>query len=254
MAGHSKFKNIQYRKGAQDKKRAKQFMRITREIITAAKDGIDEVHNPRLRAAINNARQANMPKDNITRAIKKSADKDGADYQDIRYEGFSADGVGVIIDSLSDNRNRTASAVRSVFSKFGGNLGENNAVAFMFEPMGEVFYSQDSLKTDKGDFDPLAIALEADVSDCHSNEDGHFFFCPRENIHQTASDLERLIKQPPSSQRLIWQAKNYVDIDDDGAENLLKLIDALDELDDVRYIFVNAKINGELLFYAPISF
>ena len=250
MAGHSKFKNIQFRKGAQDKRRAKQFSRLVREItVAAAVGGADAASNPRLRTAIQNARAANMPKDNIARAINKSADKNSANYEAIRYEGFAAGGVGVIIEALSDNRNRTASGIRSLLTKFGGNLGENNSVSFMFTQLGEVFYRQEAFTQEAA----LDVALEADVTDCHSTPEGHFFFCAREQIEDCARALEKITKAAPASQRLAWLATNTVEVDEASFESLCKIIAALEEHDDVQYVYTNACApEGELLLYAPI--
>ena len=250
MAGHSKFKNIQFRKGAQDKRRAKQFSRLVREItVAAAVGGADEASNPRLRTAIQNARAANMPKDNITRAISKSSDKTSVNYEEIRYEGFAAGGVGVIIEALSDNRNRTASGIRSLLTKFGGNLGENNSVSFMFTQMGEVFYKPDAFDEEKA----LDVALEADVSDCHSTQEGHFFFCPRERMEESARALEKITRKVPDSQRLAWLATNSVEVDETSFDSLCKIVEALEDHDDVQYVYTNASApEGELLLYAPV--
>ncbi len=248
MAGHSKFSNIKHRKGAQDKRRAKQFARLTREIITAAaQGGTDEGSNSRLRTAIQNARSANMPKDNIKRAISKSTDNDAANYEEIRYEGFGTSGVGIIIEALSDNRNRAASSVRTALSKNGGNLGESNTVAFMFEQMGELFYSAESMNAD----DALTFAVEADISDVYSTEEGHFFFCERGELEQKAEGLTALAAAPPRAQRLAWLPKTLTEIDEAGYEKLATLLEALEELDDVRYIFTNAAADGEPLLHAP---
>ncbi len=250
MAGHSKFKNIQFRKGAQDKRRAKQFSRLVREITVAASvGGADTASNPRLRTAIHNARASNMPKDNITRAINKSADKNTASYEAIRYEGFAAGGVGVIIETLSDNRNRTASGIRALLAKFGGNLGENNSVSFMFTQMGEVFYKHDAFGEDKA----LDVALEADVTDCHSTEEGHFFFCPRERMETCARALEQITQLSPACQRLAWLAANAMEVDEVSFESLCNIVEALEDHDDVQYVYTNACApEGELLLYAPI--
>ena len=249
MAGHSKFKNIQYRKGAQDKRRAKQFARLARELTSAAAQGGDDpASNPRLRAAIQNARAANMPNDNIHRAIHKSRDKNAAHYEEIRYEGFAPGGVGLMIEALSDNRNRSASAVRATLAKFGGNLGENNVVAFMFKPMGEIFYQLEALTQEEG----LTIAVEANLSDYHATQEGHFFFCAHDDIEQTAEHLEQHLGKPASAQRRAWLATNRVEIDAAGFESLCKIIEGLEELDDVRYVFTNAEADGKPLLYAPV--
>ncbi len=250
MAGHSKFKNIQFRKGAQDKRRAKQFSRLVREITVAASiGGTDPASNPRLRTAIQNARAANMPKDNITRAVNKSADKDSAAYEEIRYEGFAAGGVGVIIEALSDNRNRTASSIRALLTKFGGNLGENNSVSFMFTQLGEVFYPQDVFTQEAA----LDAALAADATDCHSTPEGHFFFCAREQMEACAQALEKIAQSAPVCQRLAWLATNAMEVNEASFESLCKIVAALEEHDDVQYVYTNACApEGELLLYAPL--
>ncbi len=248
MAGHSKFSNIKHRKGAQDKRRAKQFARLTREIITAAaQGGPDDASNPRLRAAIQNARAANMPKDNIKRAISKSSDKDAANYEEIRYEGFANGGVAVIIEALSDNRNRAASAVRTALTKNGGNLGESNACAFMFNQKGELFYPADTMNEDEA----LNLALETDIDDVYSTDEGHFFFCERESLELKAENLKAQSGKEPSSQRLAWLPDTLTEIDEEAYAALSKLLEALEELDDVRYVFTNAAADGEPLLNAP---
>ena len=174
MAGHSKFKNIQFRKGAQDKKRSKLFSKLAREITAAAKMGLpDPTMNARLRGAIQAARAQNMPKDNIERAIKKSEEAGGANYEAVRYEGFGAGGVGVIVEALTDNRNRTASEVRSIFTKFGGNLGETGAVSFNFDKLGSIEFDAAKATADQ----MLEAAIEAGADDVESDKDGHYVYC-----------------------------------------------------------------------------
>lgn len=248
MAGHSKFSNIKHRKGAQDRRRAKQFARLTREITAAAQGGADESSNPRLRAAIQNARASNMPKDNINRAINKSTDKDAANYEEIRYEGFAAGGVGLIIEALSDNRNRAASDIRATLTKNGGNLGESNSVSFMFNQMGELYYPIDVLSED----DALAAAVEAELFDIYSTDEGHFFFCEREELEVTAGKLTKQTNTPPASLRLSWLPTTLTEIDEEGFVTLSKLLEVLDDIDDVRYVFTNAAADGEPLLNAPI--
>jgi YebC/PmpR family DNA-binding regulatory protein len=243
MAGHSKFKNIMHRKGAQDKKRAKMFSKFSKEITVAAKLGLpDPAFNPRLRAAILAARAQNMPKDNIDRAIKKSLEAGGTDYQEIRYEGFAPGGVGVIVETLTDNRNRTAGDVRSTFSKYGGNLGETGAVSFMFDRVGEIEYP---LKAGTPDA-MLEAALEVGADDCQSDEDGHRFYCGVTELHEVAGALEQKFGEP-SGLRLIWRPQNTVGVDDDKAEKLLKMLDALEDSDDVQNVYANFDIPESVL-------
>jgi YebC/PmpR family DNA-binding regulatory protein len=243
MAGHSKFKNIQHRKGAQDKRRAKVFSRLSKEITVAAKMGLpDPAYNPRLRAAILAARAQNMPKDNIERAIKKSQEAGGEDYAEIRYEGFAPGGVGVIVETLTDNRNRTASDVRATFSKYGGNLGETGAVSFMFDRVGEIVFPLAAGTPDA----MLEAALEAGADDCQSDEEGHRFYCDIGELHEIASRLEATLGEP-SSVRMIWRPQNTVGIDDEKAEKLLKMLDALEDSDDVQNVYANFDIPEEVM-------
>jgi YebC/PmpR family DNA-binding regulatory protein len=243
MAGHSKFKNIQHRKGAQDKRRAKVFSRLSKEITVAAKMGMpDPAFNPRLRAAVIAARAQNMPKDNIERAIKKSQEAGGEDYAEIRYEGFAPGGVGVIVETLTDNRNRTASDVRATFSKYGGNLGETGAVSFMFDRVGEIGYPPEAGSADA----MLEAALEAGADDCQSDEEGHRFYCDTGELHEVASRLEEKLGEP-SSVRMIWRPQNTIGVDDEKAEKLLKMLDALEDSDDVQNVYANFDIPEEVM-------
>jgi YebC/PmpR family DNA-binding regulatory protein len=243
MAGHSKFKNIMHRKGAQDKKRAKMFSKLSKEITVAAKMGLpDPAFNPRLRAAIIAARAQNMPKDNIERAIKKSQEAGGESYEEIRYEGFAPGGVGVIVETLTDNRNRTASEVRATFSKYGGNLGETGAVSFMFDRVGEIEYP-----AEKGNADAmLEAALEAGADDCESDGDGHWFYCDAGALHEVARALEEKLGEP-SAARLIWRPQNMVGVDEEKAEKLLKMLDALEDSDDVQNVYANFDMGEEVM-------
>jgi YebC/PmpR family DNA-binding regulatory protein len=229
MAGHSKFKNIQFRKGAQDKKRAKLFSKLAREITAAAKLGMpDPAANARLRGAIAAARVQNMPKDNIERAIKKSLEAGGADYVEMRYEGFGPGGAGIIVEALTDNRNRTASDVRAIFSKHGGAMGETGSVSFMFDRIGEIEYAPDAADADA----MFEAALEAGASDCESDDDGHWISCEPEALHQVSGALEGKFGEARSA-KLVWRPKNNIDVDDESGETLLKMVDALDDNDDV---------------------
>ena len=235
MAGHSQFKNIMHRKGAQDKKRAKIFAKLAKEITVAAKLGMpDPNFNPRLRSAIQAARGANMPKDNIDRAVKRSQDADGANFEDVRYEGFGQGGVGIIVESLTDNRNRTASDVRSTFSKNGGNLGETGSVSFMFDRTGLILFPADVADADA----MLEAAIEAGAEDCASSEDGHEIYCSADDLHEVSQSMEGTFGEPTSA-AIIWRPQNRIEVDDEAGEKLLKLIDALEDSDDVQNVYAN---------------
>ena len=243
MAGHSKFKNIQHRKGAQDKKRAKVFSRLSKEITIAAKMGMpDPDSNPRLRTAITAARAQNMPKDNIERAIKKSADAGGESYEEVRYEGFGPGGIGVIVETLTNNRNRTAGDVRTVFTKSGGNLGETGSVSFMFDRRGAVEYPGDIAGADA----VLEASIEAGAEDVESSGDTHEILCAMEELHNVAAALEGALGPPPSAQ-IVWKPQNEISVDEEIAEKVLRMIEALDDLDDVQNVYANFDIADEIL-------
>lgn len=243
MAGHSQFKNIMYRKGAQDKKRSKLFSKLAKEITVAAKQGLaDPEYNPRLRAAIQAARAENMPRDNIERAIKKSTDQGGENYEEVRYEGFGIGGVGVIVETLTDNRNRTASSVRSIFTKHGGNLGETGSVSFMFSRLGRVEYAPEVASAD----DMLEAAIDAGAEDCQSGEQGHEIFCAPEQLHEVARALEAKFGEPRAAS-IVWKPQNSIPLEDDKAETLLKMLDVLDDDDDVQQVYANFEISDSAL-------
>jgi len=243
MAGHSKFKNIQHRKGAQDKKRAKIFSRLAKEITVAAKMGMpDPDSNPRLRTAILAARAQNMPKDNIERAIKKSADADGENYDEVRYEGFGPGGIGVIVETLTDNRNRTASDVRSTFSKSGGNMGETGSVSFMFDRVGSIEYGPDAADAET----VFEAAIEAGAEDVVSGEDGHEIICSMEDLHGVVDVLAGVLGEPRAAS-IVWKPQNDVPVDAEAAEKVLKFMDALDDLDDVQNVYANFDIADEVM-------
>ena len=243
MAGHSKFKNIQHRKGAQDKKRAKIFSRLAKEITVAAKMGMpDPDSNPRLRTAILAARAENMPKDNIERAIKKSADADGENYDEVRYEGFGPGGIGVIVETLTDNRNRTASDVRSTFSKSGGNMGETGSVSFMFDRVGSIEYGPDAADAET----VFEAAIEAGAEDVVSGEDGHEIVCSMEDLHGVVDVLAGVLGEPQAAS-IVWKPQNDVPVDSEAAEMVLKFMDALDDLDDVQNVYANFDIADEVM-------
>lgn len=243
MAGHSKFKNIMHRKGRQDKVRSKVFSKLSKEITVAAKMGLPDVDaNPRLRLAVNNAKAQSMPKDNIQRAINKSATGEGDDYEEVRYEGYGPGGVAVIVETLTDNRNRTASNVRATFSKYGGNLGETGSVGFMFDHVGEITYGADA-----GDEDSvMMMALEAGAEDVVSDEDGHVITCAFTDIHTVSQELEKELGEAVSV-KLNWKPSMLTELDEDKASTLLKLIDILDDDDDVQNVFSNFDVSEEIM-------
>ncbi len=244
MAGHSKFKNIMHRKGAQDKKRAKIFTRLVKEIIVAAKSGMpDPAMNPRLRAAITAAKAENLPKDKIDAAIKRgSGETEGDNYDEIRYEGYGNGGIAVVVDALTDNRNRTASDVRATFAKYGGNLGETGSVSFMFDRVGEIMYPLEVASVDT----MLESAILAGADDAQHDDDGHRIITAMESLHEVAAALEADYGESRSA-KLIWQAQTPVEVDAEKAQSLLKLLDALDELDDVQDVTTNADIPDEVM-------
>ena len=243
MAGHSKFKNIQFRKGAQDKKRAKVFSKLASEITAAARMGMpDPAMNPRLRTAVQAARAQNMPKDNIERAIRKSQEAGGANYDEVRYEGFGTGGVGVIVEALTDNRNRTASEVRSIFTKFGGNLGETGAVSFNFDRLGAVEFEPDKVGADA----MLEAAIEAGAEDCESSAEGHLIYCDPDELHQVAKALEAKFGEPRAV-RILWRPKNTVPMDEENGERLLRMLETLEVSDDVQNVYANFDVADEVL-------
>ncbi|MFN7037972.1 MAG: YebC/PmpR family DNA-binding transcriptional regulator [Alphaproteobacteria bacterium] len=244
MAGHSKFKNIMHRKGAQDKKRAKVFTKLIREIYTAARTGqADPNFNPRLRLAISNARALNLPKDKIDNAVKKgSSPTTGENYEEIRYEGYAPGGIALIVEALTDNRNRTASDVRSSFTKLGGNLGETGSVNFMFDRIGLIEYNKD-IASDEEIFE---AALEAGADNCESDDLNHQITCNPDNFNEIREALANKFGEPENSQ-LSWKAQNFISIDDlDQAIKLMKLIELLEDSDDVQNVYGNYLIPDEI--------
>ncbi len=243
MAGHSKFKNIMHRKGAQDKKRSKIFSKLAKEITVAAKMGTpDPDMNPRLRTAIQAAKAQNMPKDNIERAVKKSLDAGGENYEEVRYEGFGVAGVGVIVEALTDNRNRTAGEVRSIFSKNGGNLGETGAVSFGFDHVGAIIYPASVASED----DMLEAAIEAGADEVESDDDEHALYVDNDSLHEVARSLEEKFGEPNSA-RLIWKPQTSIELDDEKGEKFLKMLEALEDQDDVQNVYANFEVSDALL-------
>jgi YebC/PmpR family DNA-binding regulatory protein len=243
MAGHSQFKNIMHKKGRADAARSKLFSKLAREVTVAAKMGLpDPEHNPRLRAAIIAARAENMPKDNIERAIKKAQGGDAENYDEIRYEGYGPGGVAIIVEALTDNRNRTASDVRSFFTKHGGSLAETGAVSFMFNRVGVIEYDAGKASADA----MLEAAIEAGADDVSSSAGGHEIVAAAENFGEVARALETKFGEPRKA-GLVWRPQNTVAVDDESGEKILKLIETLEDSDDVQNVYANFEISDALV-------
>lgn len=243
MAGHSQFKNIMHRKGAQDAKRARMFAKIAREIIVSARMGADPSANPRLRAAIAAARAANMPKDNVDRAIKKAlGGEDTANYEEVRYEGYGPAGTALIVETLTDNRNRTAPEIRSAFTKAGGNMGESGSVAFMFDRLGLI-----RLPKSVGSFDDVfEKAVETGAENLEEDDDGYDvltsvddFAAVRDALTQSYTDI--------GESKLVWRPQNTIAVDEDAAQKIFKLIDTLEDNDDVQNVYCNFEVSDEIM-------
>jgi YebC/PmpR family DNA-binding regulatory protein len=243
MAGHSKWANIQHRKGRQDAARSKLFSKLSKEITVAAKMGDpDPDKNPRLRLAVKEAKASSVPKDVIQRAINKSQTGEGDAYEEIRYEGYGPGGVAVIVEAMTDNRNRTASNVRSTFGKHGGNLAETGAVSFMFERKGEILYPADA-----GDEDTVMMAaLEAGAEDVESSEDGHAIYTADTDLNEVSAALEATLGEADST-KLIWKPTTTTELDAEGAQKLMKLIEVLEDDDDVQRVTANFEISDEVM-------
>ena len=243
MAGHSKFKNIMHRKGAQDKKRSAMFSKLSREITVAAKMGMpDPDMNPRLRLAVNAAKAQSMPKDNIQRAIDKASMAGGEDYEEVRYEGYGPGGVALIVEALTDNRNRTATNVRTAFSKNGGNLGSEGSVQHGFERKGLIEYPASAGDEEK----VLEAAIEAGADDVESSDDGHTIWTASDDLHAVATALEAVLGEAENV-KLAWKPNITVAMDEAGATTLLKLVDTLDDDDDVQTVWGNYEISDEIM-------
>ncbi len=243
MAGHSKFKNIMHRKGAQDKKRSGLFSKLSREITVAARMGMpDPDMNPRLRAAVNAAKAQSVPKDNIQRAIDKATKGDGENYEEVRYEGYGPGGVALIVEALTDNRNRTATNVRTAFSKNGGNLGASGAVSHGFERLGLIEYGAGAGDEDK----VLEAAIEAGADDVESDDDGHTIWTSSDVLHPVSRELEQLLGEAEAV-KLGWKPGIKAVVGEDDARLLLKLIDVLDDDDDVQTVWGNYEIPDEVM-------
>jgi len=243
MAGHSKFKNIQHRKGAQDRKRAAAFSKLSREITVAAKLGIpDPALNARLRAAVVTARAGGLPKDNIERSISKASASDGANYEEVRYEGFGPGGVSLIVETLTDNRNRTATNVRTAFAKNAGNLGASGGVSHGFERLGLISYPAKAGSPDK----LFEAALEAGAEDVESSDDGHDIWTAIDGMHDVAKRLETVLGEAEGI-KLAWKPATVVTVGEADAAQLLKLIDALEDDDDVQTVWGNYDVPDEVM-------
>lgn len=242
MAGHSKWANIQHRKGRQDAARSKLFSKLSKEITVAAKMGDpDPDKNPRLRLAVKAGRSQSMPKDVIDRAIKKSQMGDAADYTEIRYEGYGPNGIAVIVETMTDNVNRTASNVRSYFAKSGGNLGTTGSVSFMFDRVGEITYDASA-----GDADTIMMAaIEAGADDVESDEEGHWIYCQFESLSEVSDALEKALGEAKEV-KAIWKPQSRTDVDLETAQKLMRLIDTLEDDDDVQTVTANFDTSDEV--------
>ncbi|MDO5632618.1 MAG: YebC/PmpR family DNA-binding transcriptional regulator [Paracoccus sp. (in: a-proteobacteria)] len=242
MAGHSKWANIQHRKGRQDAIRSKLFSKLAKEITVAAKMGDpDPEKNPRLRLAVKEAKSNSVPKDVIDRAIKKSLGGDAENYDEIRYEGYGPNGVAIMVEAMTDNRNRTASNVRSYFTKHGGDLGQSGSVAFMFDRKGEIMYP-----TSVGDADTVMMAaIEAGAEDVESDEDGHWIYCADTDLNEVSTALEAALGESETA-KLIWKPQAPTEIDLETAQKLMKLIEALEDDDDVQNVTGNFELSDEV--------
>ena len=243
MAGHSKWANIQHRKNRQDSVRSKLFSKLSKEITVAAKMGDpDPDKNPRLRMAIKEGKSQSLPKEVIDRAIKKSQVGEGDDYEEIRYEGYGPNGVAVIVEAMTDNRNRTASTVRSTFTKCGGNLGETGSVGFMFDRKGEVTYSVAASDADT----VMMAAIEAGAEDVESTDDGHVIWCADTDLNDVSSALEATLGDSDST-KLVWRPTITTDMDVDAMQKLMRLVDALEDDDDVQRVTTNFEASDEVM-------
>jgi YebC/PmpR family DNA-binding regulatory protein len=243
MAGHSQFKNIMHRKGRQDSIRSKMFSKLAREITVAAKAGLpDPSMNAALRLAIQNAKAQSMPKDNIDRAIKKASGADSENYDQVRYEGYGPGGIAVIVEALTDNRNRTASNVRSIFTKAGGALGETGSVSFSFDHVGEITYPLSAGDADK----VMEAAIEAGADDVVTDEDGHTIYCGFEAMNEVSKALEPLLGEA-ATVKVIWRPQNSVPVDEERAQSLMKMTDSLEDDDDVQNVYTNMDIPEDVM-------
>lgn len=243
MAGHSKFKNIMHRKGRQDAMRSKLFSKLAREITVAAKQGMPDPNmNPRLRLAIQSAKAESMPKDNIQRAINKASGGDAENYEEVRYEGYGPGGVAVIVEALTDNRNRSASNVRAAFTKAGGALGETGSVSFMWDRVGEIYYEAKAGSADK----VMEAAIEAGAEDIQSDEEGHTIYCGFGDLNDVSKALEATLGEAESA-KIIWKPQTNVPVDEERAQSLIKLVAVLEDDDDVQSVYANFEVDEATL-------
>ena len=244
MAGHSKFKNIMHRKGAQDKKRAKEFSRLGREIAVAVKSGgEDPESNIRLRSAISSAKSLNMPKDNIERAIKKGQGNDpDSNYEEVRYEGYGPDGVAIIIEALTNNKNRTAAEIRSTFSKYGGNLGETGSVSFSFDRLGNISLNKNLLEEE----DLFNFLIENETDDYEITDEEYLIYCEQHKLHNLNDIISKRFGQTNNA-NLIWKSKNTVNINKESADKLFKLLEILEDNDDVQSVSSNFEVDEAVM-------
>ena len=243
MAGHSQFKNIMHRKGRQDAVKSKLFSKLAREITVAAKLGTpDQAMNPRLRLAVQAAKAESMPKDNIQRAINKASVGDAENYDEVRYEGYGPGGVALIVEALTDNRNRTASNVRAAFTKAGGALGETGSVSFLWDRVGEIYYPAKAGDGDK----VMEAAIEAGADDVQSDEEGHTILCAFENIGEVSKALETALGEAESV-KIIWKPQNNVPVDEERAQSLMKLVANREDDDDVQNVYANFEVDEATL-------
>jgi YebC/PmpR family DNA-binding regulatory protein len=243
MAGHSQFKNIMHRKGRQDAMRSKMFSKLAREITVAAKMGTpDPAMNPRLRLAVQNAKAESMPKDNIQRAINKAVGGDAENYDEVRYEGYGPGGVAVIVEALTDNRNRTASNVRAAFTKAGGALGETGSVSFLWDRVGEITYRADAADAEK----VMEAAIEAGADDIQSDEESHVIQCAFESVGDVSKALEDALGEAESV-KIVWKPQTNVPVDEERAQSLIKLVGNLEDDDDVQNVYANFEVDDATL-------
>ena len=243
MAGHSQFKNIMHRKGRQDAVRSKIFSKLAREITVAAKMGMPDPNmNPRLRLAVQNAKAESMPKDNIARAIAKASGGDAESYDEVRYEGYGPGGIALIVEALTDNRNRTAANVRAAFTKAGGALGETGSVSFMWDRAGQIFYPASAGSADK----VMDAAIEAGADDVESDDEGHTILCGFESVNEVAKALEGALGEAENV-KIIWKPQNNVPVDEDRAQSLMKLVATLEDDDDVQNVYANFEVDDATL-------
>jgi YebC/PmpR family DNA-binding regulatory protein len=243
MAGHSKWANIQHRKGRQDAARSKLFSKLSKEITVAARMGDpDPDKNPRLRLAVKEARANSMPRDNIDRAIKKATGGDAENYEEVRYEGYGPNGVAIIVEAMTDNRNRTASNVRSTFAKRGGNLGETGSVAFLFDRKGQIEYPVTAGSED----DVMMAALEAGAEDVESTEEGHIIWCADADLNEVSAALEAVLGEAEHT-KLAWRPQTTTELDLDAAQSLMRLIEALEDDEDVQSVTANFEFSDEVM-------